>query len=154
MVRPDGNVKVLDFGLAKWLPLSPQAATAQTTLNLSNPGQVLGTVDYMSPEQIDGREVDGRSDLFSFGIVLYEMLTGRHPWPRGSAVDTLHAIMHDEPPWIESPTVEAGIVAVLQRLLRKRAAERYGSAEAVSRHWRWLPIRRGPRRRAGPAREC
>ena len=131
MVRPDGYVKVLDFGLAKWLPSSLQADAAPTTLNISEPGQVLGTVDYMSPEQIEGRDVDARSDLFAFGIVLYEMLTGRHPWPRDSAVDTLHAIMHDEPPWIESPPVEAGMVAVVQRLLCKRAAERYGSAEAV-----------------------
>jgi eukaryotic-like serine/threonine-protein kinase len=131
MVRPDGYVKVLDFGLAKWLPSSLQADAAATTLSLSVPGQVLGTIDYMSPEQIEGREVDTRSDLFSFGIMLYEMLSGRHPWPRASAVDTLHAILHDEPPLIESRPGEAGMVAIVQKLLSKREAERYGSAEAV-----------------------
>jgi eukaryotic-like serine/threonine-protein kinase len=131
MVRPDGYVKVLDFGLAKRLPSSLQAGAPTTKLNVSEPGQRLGTVNYMSPEQIQGLDADARSDLFAFGIVLYEMLTGRHPWPRDSAVDTLHAIMHDEPPWIESRPVEAGMVAVVQRLLCKRAAERYGSAEAV-----------------------
>ena len=131
MVRPDGYVKVLDFGLAKWLPSSLQAEAATTALNISEPGQVLGTVDYMSPEQIQGRDADARSDLFAFGVVLYEMLTGRHPWPRDSAVDTLHAILHDDPPLIESRPGEAGMVAVVQRLLSKRVAERYGSAEAV-----------------------
>jgi serine/threonine protein kinase len=131
MVRPDGYVKVLDFGLAKWEPSSLRADAARTTLNISAPGQLLGTVDYMSPEQIQGRPVDARSDLFAFGIVLHEMLTGRHHWPRSSAVDTLHAIMHDEPPSIESPPVGAGIGAVVQRLLCKRAPERYASAEAV-----------------------
>jgi serine/threonine protein kinase len=58
----------------------------------------MGTVAYMSPEQILGQEVDRRSDLFAFGIILYEMLNGEHPWLRKSAVDTLHAILHDEPP--------------------------------------------------------
>ena len=131
MVRPDGYVKVLDFGLAKWLPSSLQADAAPTRLSISEPGQVLGTVDYMSPEQIEGRDADTRSDLFAFGIVLYEMLTGRHPWPRDSAIDTLHAIMHDELSWSDGKPVEAGMVAVVQRLLCKRAAERYASAEAV-----------------------
>jgi serine/threonine protein kinase len=142
MVRPDGYVKVLDFGLAKWLPSSLQADAAPTRLNISEPGQVLGTVDYMSPEQIEGRDADARSDLFAFGIVLYEMLTGRHPWPRDSAVDTLHAIMHDEPPWIESE-VEAGVVAVLQRLLCKRAAERYGPPRVIDA-WRPAASHRSP----------
>ncbi len=131
MVRPDGYVKVLDFGLAKSLPSSLHADAATTALNLSEPGQVLGTVDYMSPEQIEGREVDARSDLFAFGIVLYEMLTGRHPWRSGSAIDTLHAIIHDEPPWNDSRPLDGRMTAVVRKLLSKRAAERYGSAEAV-----------------------
>ena len=86
----------------------------------------------MSPEQIEGHQVDGRSDLFAFGILLHEILTGRHPWPAPSAVDTLYAILHNEPPPIDTTLrVGADLAAVVQRLLRKRAAERYASAEAV-----------------------
>ena len=151
MVRPDGYVKVLDFGLAKWLPSSLQADAAPTRLNISEPGQVLGTVDYMSPEQIQGRDADTRSDLFAFGIVLYEMLTGRHPWPRDSAVDTLHAIMHDEPPWIESP---AGRGRHGRRGSDGSCASVRPNATAPPRRssTRWrspLPLT-GRRRRAGP----
>jgi serine/threonine protein kinase/Tfp pilus assembly protein PilF len=131
MVRADGYVKVLDFGLAKWLPTAP-VQTERTTMHVTQPGQILGTVAYMSPEQIQGRDVDARSDLFSFGILLYEMLTGRHPWPRPSAVDTLHAILHDDAPSIDgSRAVGADLTAVVQTLLRKLPAERYPVAEAV-----------------------
>ena len=98
MVRADGYVKVLDFGLAKWLPTTAQLQAERTTMHVTQPGQILGTVAYMSPEQIQGQDVDARSDLFAFGILLYEMLSGRHPWSRPSAVDTLHAILHDDPP--------------------------------------------------------
>src|SRR3984893_3267008 len=83
MVRFDGYVKVLDFGLAKRIPASRVLQTEITAATGPTlPGQILGTVAYMSPEQILGQEVDQRSDLFAFGIILYEMLTGQHPWPR------------------------------------------------------------------------
>ena len=86
----------------------------------------------MSPEQIHGREVDRRSDLFAFGIVLYEMLTGAHPWPRSSAVDTFHAILHDDPPRIPATSLmRAELAAIVYKLLRKSPAERYASAESV-----------------------
>ena len=75
MVRADGYVKVLDFGLAKWLPTTAQLQAERTTMHVTQPGQILGTVAYMSPEQIQGQDVDARSDLFAFGILLYEMLT-------------------------------------------------------------------------------
>lgn len=132
MVRADGYVKVLDFGLAKWLPTDAPLQAERTTMHVTQPGQILGTVAYMSPEQIQGRDVDARSDLFAFGILLYEMLTGRHPWPRPSAVDTLYAILHDDPPLIDaSPPVGADLAAVVQTLLRKAPADRYPLAEAV-----------------------
>jgi len=145
MVRSDGYVKVLDFGLAARMPTSRvlQAETIDTTdvtiiaddadhRRLSRPGQILGTIPYMSPEQIQGREVDQRSDLFAFGIILYEMLTGGHPWPRPSAVDTLHAIVHDDPPAIHAASLmQAELGAIVQKLLRKSPAERYQAADAV-----------------------
>ena len=132
MVRADGYVKVLDFGLAKWLPTTAQLQAERATMEVSQPGQILGTVAYMSPEQIQGQDVDQRSDLFAFGILLYEMLTGRHPWPRPSAVETLHAILHDDPPPIDaSPHVGPDLATVVRTLLRKHPAERYPTAEAA-----------------------
>jgi serine/threonine protein kinase/tetratricopeptide (TPR) repeat protein len=147
MVRSDGYVKVLDFGLAARMPTSrvlqgESVATTDSTFiaadnhvdarPLSRPGQILGTIPYMSPEQIQGREVDQRSDLFAFGIILYEMVTGRHPWPRPSSLETLHAILHDDPPAIHaSSLMHAELGAIVQKLLRKRPAERYQVADAV-----------------------
>ena len=148
MVRSDGYVKVLDFGLAARMPTGrlPQAESSATTdaiyiardpedvgnRRLSLPGQILGTIPYMSPEQIQGREVDQRSDLFAFGIILYELLTGRHPWPRPSQVDMLHAILHDDPPAIHAASLlHAELAAIVQKLLRKSPAERYQVADAV-----------------------
>jgi serine/threonine protein kinase len=133
MVRFDGYVKVLDFGLAKRLSAAPLGDSENTaTLDLSAPGQITGTISYMSPEQILGQEVDPRSDLFAFGIVLYEMLAGCHPWPRASTVDTMHAILHDEPPPIavNSPRA-ANLTSIVHKLLCKSPAQRYPAAEAV-----------------------
>jgi TolB-like protein/Flp pilus assembly protein TadD/predicted Ser/Thr protein kinase len=127
MVRADGYVKVLDFGLAKWLPTAQAAAT----LGVSLPGQLVGTITYMSPEQIQGHDLDQRSDLFAFGIMLYEMLNGRHPWVRSSAFETLSAILVDDPAPIDAPLVGEDLVAIVETLLRKHPAERYPNAEAV-----------------------
>jgi serine/threonine protein kinase len=148
MVRADGYVKVLDFGLAARMSASrllqaTNVATTASTLfalepgdvddwRLSRPGQILGTIPYMSPEQIQGREVDQRSDLFAFGIILHEMLTGRHPWPRPSPVETLHAILHEDPPAIQAASLmHAELAAIVRKLLRKSPAERYQVADAV-----------------------
>jgi non-specific serine/threonine protein kinase len=137
MVRLDGYVKVLDFGLAMRMPSAPvlqaeSAATLDVTLRLSLPGQILGTVAYMSPEQIQGQEVDQRSDLFAFGIMFHEMLAGQHPWPRRSPVDLLHAILHDDAPRIPATSLMgAELAAIVQKLLRKSPAERYSLAEEV-----------------------
>jgi len=86
----------------------------------------------MSPEQIQGQEIDQRSDLFAFGIILYEMLTGEHPWRRRSVVDTLHAILHDAPPAMDAATeLGAEVAPIVKKLLSKKPAERYPFAEAV-----------------------
>jgi eukaryotic-like serine/threonine-protein kinase len=133
MVRFDGYVKVLDFGLAKQMPAAHAADTESiATMDSSLPGQILGTIAYMSPEQILGQKIDQRSDLFSLGIILYEMLMGKHPWPRTSPVDTLHAILHDDPPPVEATSsLGVELVPIVQKLLCKHLAERYPSAEAV-----------------------
>ena len=133
MVRFDGYVKVLDFGLAKFMPAARSFHTESIApTDLSFPGQILGTIAYMSPEQIHGQEIDQRSDLFSLGIILHEMLMGRHPWPRSSPVDTLHAILHDDRPPVETASpLGAELTPIVQKLLCKNLAERYPSAEAV-----------------------
>jgi serine/threonine protein kinase len=139
MVRADGYAKVLDFGLAKRLPAARSildestavhtaSSVATATMDLTVAGQVVGTPAYMSPEQIQGQEVDQRSDLFAFGIILHEMLTGRHPWPHTSRIDILHAILHDDPPAIDGAPACAGVI---RKLLCKIPAERYPTAGAV-----------------------
>ncbi|HET7452797.1 MAG TPA: serine/threonine-protein kinase, partial [Thermoanaerobaculia bacterium] len=94
----DGRVKVLDFGLAKKLGPEEAETNAPTTPAGTEPGTVMGTVGYMSPEQVRGRTVDHRSDIFSFGAVLYEMLSGRRAFRGDSAVETMSAILKEEPP--------------------------------------------------------
>jgi len=127
MVRSDGYVKVLDFGLAKRVPIAAAPLDADTaSLSLSVPGQVVGTAAYMSPEQIRGEDVDARTDLFAFGVILFEMLTGEHPWRRDTQIDTLHAILHED-----SPSLGTEYDGLIQTLLRKNREERYGSASAV-----------------------
>ena len=132
MVRFDGYVKVLDFGLAKQLPTARSPLRDGVPPNTTIPGQIMGTVAYMSPEQIQGHPVDQRSDLFAVGIILFEMLNGQHPWPRASMVDTLHAILHDDPPAVNATTSSgAQLAPIVDKLLRKNPAERYSLAEGV-----------------------
>jgi serine/threonine protein kinase len=131
MVRPDGYIKLLDFGLAKLLP-SPLAGLGENTdVDLTAPGQMMGTVRYMSPEQILGESIDQRSDLFSFAIILYEMVCGRHPWQGTSAVDILHAILHEEPHAISQSTVRAckNLPQILEKALQKNPSNRYQLAD-------------------------
>jgi eukaryotic-like serine/threonine-protein kinase len=127
MVRADGYVKILDFGIAKRIPaaggLWPGNSAAA---GLSIPGQIIGTIAYMAPEQIRGHEVDARCDLFAVGIILYEMLNGRHPWVRESTIDRLHAILNDDPPPAEGPWAP-----VVRKLLSKNREDRYSSAQAL-----------------------
>jgi serine/threonine-protein kinase len=85
----------------------------------------------MSPEQIQGDVVDSRSDLFAFGIILHEMLTGRHPWVRPSPVATMYAILAEDPPAIDPTVAGPDLAAIVAMLLRKHPAERYPHAEAV-----------------------
>jgi serine/threonine-protein kinase len=132
MVRSDGYVKVLDFGLAKQISAVSFMHETAATIEVTQPGQIIGTIAYMSPEQICGHPVDERSDLFAVGIILYEMLTGQHPWRRASTVDTLHAILHDDAPVAPIEVVAgAHVASVIHRLLQKDPPARFSSAEAV-----------------------
>jgi serine/threonine protein kinase len=131
MVRDDGYVKVLDFGLARLVPTgsSPTFATADTAA-----GTVLGTARYMSPEQARGEMTDGATDMFSLGIVLYELSTGRHPFPADSQIGVLHAILSQTPlpPSRLNAQVPAVFDSLILRLLEKDARLRPAASEVES----------------------
>jgi serine/threonine protein kinase len=131
MVRPDGYIKLLDFGLAKLLPSTPAGLDETADVDLTTPGQMMGTVRYMSPEQILGQPIDHRSDLFSFAIILYEMVCGRHPWQGTATVDILHAILHEEPQPLSQTTVKAcrNLPQILEKALQKDPSKRYQLAD-------------------------
>lgn len=129
VIRPDGLVKILDFGLAK---LAAQTAFETETLSASQnqtaKGIILGTVNYMSPEQAKGEPVDERTDIFSFGIVLYEMLTGRTPFAAETMPETFANLLHREPPPLPPPASDE-LRRVAAKLLQKNKNERYETIE-------------------------
>ncbi|MFL6281548.1 MAG: UvrD-helicase domain-containing protein [Pyrinomonadaceae bacterium] len=129
MVSRDGYVKILDFGIAKLIPRPRQADSAQKTLVRveTQSGTVLGTVNYMSPEQLLGQRVDLRCDIFSFGVVLCEMLTGACPFACDNHVDTMHAILHEEPRLRSalSSQLPPGLQRILTKALDKSPKNRH-----------------------------
>jgi len=130
-VTSDGRVKILDFGLAK-----PQATSADglTVDTPTTPGVVLGTIGYMSPEQVRGQPVDHRSDIFSFGAMLYEMLSGHQAFKRESSVETMNAILKEDPPELTRSglPVSPSLERIVRRCLEKKPAERFQSARDLA----------------------
>ncbi len=135
MIRADGIVKVLDFGLAKLVAQNPTGfETVSGKQNETAKGLIMGTVNYMSPEQTEGKKTDQRSDIFSFGIVLYEMLTKRNPF-RGDTINhTIIAILEKEPPPLSQfiNQFPAEIETIIKKCLAKNMADRYSSAKDIS----------------------
>ncbi len=135
MIDPDGRAKILDFGLAKLRgdAPTPDAETALREATTTRKGALLGTVAYMSPEQAQGQPVDTRSDIFSFGIVLYEMTTGRRPFGGDNMISILSSILRDTPPPVTQlvPSAPAPLDRIVRRCLEKNPDARYADASAV-----------------------
>jgi len=132
MVTPHGHVKVMDFGLARRVEDAPTADQATQELpasRLTAAGMIVGTPDYMSPEQVKGIALDSRSDLFSFGVILAEMLGGRHPFRQASVGETLSAVLREPPALADDMPV--ALKAVVNRLLAKNPQDRHTSAAEV-----------------------
>ena len=133
-VTSEGRVKLLDFGLAKEMAAAGADSALQTEARNTAAGTILGTVRYMSPEQVRGEAVDHRSDIFSFGVVLYEMLTGRQAFARETAAESMTAILKEDPPEIaasasgQSPALQR----IVQHCLEKKPGERFQSARDVA----------------------
>ena len=130
LLTTEGHVKVTDFGLAMYLPrFDSQTATIIDDSHMTEPGGLFGTPAYMSPEQARGQMVDGRSDLFSFGIILYELLTGRHPFKKNTAAATMAAVLLDPPFQTNRKDCPASLQTIIDRLLAKEPNARYQSAQ-------------------------
>ncbi len=135
MVTTDGRVKVLDFGLARMGHTETPAGTDLTVDLLTREGAVMGTLPYMSPEQVMGREADHRADIFALGVVLYELASGRRPFAGGSAAELGSAILRDAPPPLATlrDDLPAGLDRIVERCIAKDPAARFQSMQDVLR---------------------
>jgi len=130
LLTRDGRVKILDFGLAKVSVGQVDAAASTETLAVESAlGVVVGTVGYMSPEQVRGLPVTNQTDLFSFGVVLYELVMGERPFPGNSVMAVCDAILHDPPHGFGDRPIPGKLKAIIRKLLEKGPANRYDSAE-------------------------
>jgi Tol biopolymer transport system component len=127
-VTRDGHLKILDFGLAK---LRREMVSDTDTATATRPGVVMGTAPYMSPEQVRGQAVDHRSDLFSFGTILFEMLSGRRPFEAETAAETMTAILKQDPPELRTREGAPALQNIVRRCLEKAPEQRFQSARDV-----------------------
>ena len=133
-ITKDGRVKILDFGLAK-LTQPKDSSEVEATVELgTEPGMVMGTVGYMSPEQVRGKSADHRSDIFAFGMILYEMVTGKQTFRKPTSAETMTAILNEDPPSISQVTATAppGLQRVVHRCLEKSPEQRFQSASDMA----------------------
>ncbi|HUI55250.1 MAG TPA: protein kinase [Bryobacteraceae bacterium] len=133
MLTKDGRAKILDFGLARYQP----PAQSEGTMTVTQPGMVMGTVGYMSPEQVMGTPADPRSDIFALGVILHEMLTGKLPFERATTVETMSAILRDEPSEMPATLVPA-MQQVVLHCLEKEPPRRFQSATDLAFNLRAL----------------
>jgi TolB-like protein/Tfp pilus assembly protein PilF len=147
MITSDGRLKVLDFGLAKDIHASNPANATLTSAGHTQAGVVMGTPAYMSPEQIAGRPLDHRTDIFSLGVVLHEMATGQRPFEGASSAELASSILRDTPPLVTDARADLpdDLAHVIQRCLEKNAANRFASARDVHQRLRALTTDAPPR---------
>ena len=152
-ITRDGRVKILDFGVAKVLQPDTELPADTRTYEGTGAGIVIGTVGYMSPEQVRGEPVDARSDIFALGVVLYEMLAGRRPFARGSKVETLNAILTETPPDLAGlhSLVPLALDRIVRHCLEKDPAQRFQSARDVAFALEGLGTSSGQSSAAAPA---
>ena len=153
-ITSDGRVKVLDFGLAKVVESVSEDAVTLTSPSphaVSVEGEIVGTLSYMAPEQLRGLKVDGRTDIFALGCVLFEMLSARRPFAGATQADTISAILRSEPPPLEAPGVEIppGLGLVVSRCLEKRPEDRFDTAHDLALALRSIPTAAQPAARSG-----
>ena len=156
----DDRVKILDFGVARWQEAaSGESVTSSPTQTRTETGTVIGTIPYMSPEQIRGADVDARSDIFSFGSVLYEMLSGVPPFTQNSTAETMAAILKEDPPSLSGTEVPPELETVVTHCLDKSPDQRFQTARDLAYNMRQiLPERltssKTTARRAAPSSEA